>query len=188
MYDGESRDSLFTASVPFSSPLPLYHSPLIPSVFLIKDKHNQSQRGRKREYYIGWSCNFVSRGRWSGPRAPRAPLFSFHYTMLRRVIIVLIICSKGRGSPPPPSNPRNWPRIFYQAISIFPSGIKSPRTTAVSTTIVHPVVDQFSFRRNAIPAREGIAFRSSPRATYHNSKMSKLIVAVGGFSRNFRYA
>ena len=32
----------------------------VPSMFLMKDKHNQSHRGRKREYYIGWPCNFVA--------------------------------------------------------------------------------------------------------------------------------
>lgn len=62
----------------------------------------------------------ISQPRAVPGRAPRA-LFSFHYTMLQRVIIALIIRSKGR-SPPRPSSPRNWRGIFYRAASIFPTG------------------------------------------------------------------
>lgn len=85
-------------------PTPPTH-PFIPSVFLMKDKHNQSHRGRKREYYIGWPCNFVAAGGGPPSPVPRALLFSFHYTMLRRVIIVLITRSKGRESTLPHPNP-----------------------------------------------------------------------------------
>lgn len=71
MYGGESRDSLFTALVPFSRP------PFIPSEFLMKDKHNQSHRGRKREYYIGWPCNFVAAGGGPALAAPGRCCFRF---------------------------------------------------------------------------------------------------------------
>lgn len=71
IYGRESRDSLFTASVPLSLP------PLIPSVFLMKDKHNQSHRGRKREYYIGWPCNFVAAGGGLALAHPRRCCFRF---------------------------------------------------------------------------------------------------------------
>lgn len=88
----------------------IIHTTLTPvsPAFLMKDKHNQSHRDRKREYYIGWSCNFVAASDSRFARAPQALLFSFHYTMLHRVIIILIIRSKGHGSPPAP----RWIRVI----------------------------------------------------------------------------
>lgn len=90
----------------------------------MKDKHNQSQRGRKREYYIGWPCNAVAAGDAWSARTPQASLFSFHYTMLHRVIIVLIIRSKGRGF-----SPRRIRVIdresFIKLSRFFSDGIKS---------------------------------------------------------------
>lgn len=132
MHVRESRDSLFTRLWAPGSP-----------AFLMKDKHNQSHRDRKREYYIGWPCNFVAASGARFARAPQALLFSFHYTMLHRVIIVLIIRSKGHGLPP------RWIRVigresFIRLSRIFPTGSKA--TTAVSCTIAHMTNSNYRYR------------------------------------------
>lgn len=51
-------------------------SPVSP-VFLMKDKHNQSHRGRKREYYIGWP-SVISR-----PSIPSLPHSCFRFIISR---------------------------------------------------------------------------------------------------------